>query len=246
MEFGLKELKQLRYSLLEIAEVNNISIYDASSKFLKDLEDQYDTKLGFESKVKEKREELDKLNNQINFDRRMLQATPFIGPALSDLFKKGVSEQDIIDINQLVEICTSDTRFNNLDINPNFENTHDTDNSKDNKILSKTDYLKSLIIDGKRYGNVKVAIKELRKNHDKLQKQVNDLNYQKQEISTCLHMAISIANTINNRISYFKGFMDHFNHDFNKIHSSSGFSNPFIFIVYINTEKNGGDNNETK
>ena len=54
----------------------------------------------------------------------MLQVTPFIGPFLSNLFQKGVGEQDIIDINQLVEICTSNANFSNFGYwSSKFENT---------------------------------------------------------------------------------------------------------------------------
>ena len=81
-----------------------------SSKFLKDVEKQYDTKLGFESKVKEKRDELVVLNKQLNASRQILSFTPLIGPSLSNLFQKGIGEQDIIGINQLVETCS-----NNID-----------------------------------------------------------------------------------------------------------------------------------
>ncbi len=52
MQFGLKEIKQLRYSILEIAKVNNVSPDNAVSKFLKYIEKEYDNKLGFETKIK--------------------------------------------------------------------------------------------------------------------------------------------------------------------------------------------------
>ncbi len=58
MNLGLKEIKQLLNTILEITEANNISPDKAVSKFLKDMEEQYDNKLGFEAKVKEKRDEL--------------------------------------------------------------------------------------------------------------------------------------------------------------------------------------------
>ena len=51
MGFGLKELKFLRHTVREIAGANNIPPNDAVQKFLKDIEDQYDDKLGLESKV---------------------------------------------------------------------------------------------------------------------------------------------------------------------------------------------------
>ena len=62
MEFGLKEIKQLWHTILEITEANGISHREAVSKFLKDVEEQYDDKLGFEAKVSEKRGELALVN----------------------------------------------------------------------------------------------------------------------------------------------------------------------------------------
>ena len=107
MGFGLKELKQLWHSIREIAEANNISPKEAVSKFLKDIEEQYDDKLGFDSKVKEKEEELAQLKNKINHNRLMFRLEPSIGPTLSNLFQKGVTEQDIVGISQLVELCSN-------------------------------------------------------------------------------------------------------------------------------------------
>lgn len=45
MEFGYKELNQLWLKILEIAGENNIPSKEAVSKFLKDVEEQYDNKL---------------------------------------------------------------------------------------------------------------------------------------------------------------------------------------------------------
>ena len=46
---GLKELKQLLNTLMEISLANKLPVLDALPRFLKDIENQYDNKLGFES-----------------------------------------------------------------------------------------------------------------------------------------------------------------------------------------------------
>jgi hypothetical protein len=46
----------------EISETNGIPPKQAVPKFLKDTEEQYDTKVGFENKVNEKRGELAIIN----------------------------------------------------------------------------------------------------------------------------------------------------------------------------------------
>jgi hypothetical protein len=52
MKLGFKELKQLRYTILEISKANKISPDKAVTKFLEDIEKEYDNKLGFETKIK--------------------------------------------------------------------------------------------------------------------------------------------------------------------------------------------------
>ena len=51
MGFGLEELKLLSNTINEITVANNIPLNEAQRKFFKDIEEQYDKKLGFESKV---------------------------------------------------------------------------------------------------------------------------------------------------------------------------------------------------
>jgi hypothetical protein len=64
MNLGLKELKQLRYTILEISKANKISPDKAVTKFLDDVEKEYDNKLGFESKLQEKQDKFVSLNNK--------------------------------------------------------------------------------------------------------------------------------------------------------------------------------------
>ena len=49
MGLGLKELKLLRNTFNEIAYANNILKDQACQKFYRDIEEEYDNKLGFES-----------------------------------------------------------------------------------------------------------------------------------------------------------------------------------------------------
>ncbi len=111
MGFGMNELKQLWLTISEIAEANSIPREQAVPKFLKDVEEQYDWKIGFEGKVNSKRKELESLNNQIHHNQLILRAIPFLGPALHNLFQNGVSEQDIIGINHLAQEYKKITNF---------------------------------------------------------------------------------------------------------------------------------------
>ena len=92
LEFDLKELSVLRNIIMEIAYANDIPEYEAVKKFFKDIEEQYDSKLGFESKVKNLRDEVNRLDQQKS-----------ISPALAKLFQSGLKEQDIIDVADIFE-----------------------------------------------------------------------------------------------------------------------------------------------
>lgn len=64
MGFGLEELKLLWNTINEIAVANNIPLDEAPQKFVKDIEKQYDNKLGFESLVENLKAELNTLTQE--------------------------------------------------------------------------------------------------------------------------------------------------------------------------------------
>ena len=257
MGFGLKELKKLWNTVWEIAFSNNISSNEAYFKFFKDIEEEYDNKFGFEIKVQEKKKELYQLTNQLNADRLALQLQPFLGPVLQNLFQNGVSEEDIINMNDLVSKFSQ----NSSSISDSFPfNMQDTnDGAKDNKDYSlnvngdnnnRTKIWKLFILNLEKLKDMKVHLKEQIENHNKIQKELDNINKQKQEAVSYLQIAISFINVINHRISYLKGFLDYFNNDIEKkINKSSGYSRllPFI-ILYTNIQKEEekDDNNKDK
>lgn len=83
--FGLKELKLLWHNINEIAYANNIPGEDAVKKFFKDVEDHYDDKLGFESKVSIKQEELNNLDQKKNKLLTEINVIPQLAFALGKL-----------------------------------------------------------------------------------------------------------------------------------------------------------------
>jgi hypothetical protein len=250
MGFGFKKLRLLRDLIGEISEANDIPYQQAVPKFFKDVEEQYDSKVGFEKKVNQTRGDLAQINKEITSSRQNLFVNPLVGPSLSNLLQKGIGEQDIIKINQLVEICTNNIDFSNRIKEPSYltQNLKDKDIDKRIIIKSRSECWTSLIEELKKYENIKVAIKKQKESHDELQKQVNFLEQQKQAILSYLQMALNFINEINNRIYYFKGFVDMFNKDLNQRNSSmlSRFSNPLIFIINNNNDikKDRKDNTE--
>ena len=82
MGFGYKELKWLRNSIKQIAMANNISEAEAIPKFFKDVDDQYDEKLGFEVKnanLRAESEELTKEVTRLRAELLMLHSQSFLG-----------------------------------------------------------------------------------------------------------------------------------------------------------------------
>jgi len=248
MGFGLKELRQLWDLIGEISDANQIHHRDAVSKFFKDIQEQYDSKLGFETKINEKRDDLALINRELNNSRQNLFLNPLIGPSLSNLLQKGIGEQDIININQLVEtIIAKDMMMTNKSNN---------NSNRVTNISSRSEYWKTLIEELKKYENIKEATREQQENYEELENQVNYLDKQKQEVLKYLEMAISIIYTINNTVYYYKGFIDQFNKVLNYRNnslsslSSLRLSNPFIFIINnkndIKKDKEGGDDNTKK
>jgi hypothetical protein len=227
----------------EIAEANNIPPEEAVSKFLKDIDEQYDDKLGFESNVEEKKEELAQLKNKINHNRLMFRLEPSIGPTLSHLLQKGITEQDIIGISQLVQLYQNNTGYtdSSLASGPNYQNEIKNKNENNTIEFSKKriEIWKSLIDDLKRCGEFKSVIKMQQIKKEMIKKEIDNLDTKKQEISLQYQDGISLLNEIHNKMFYFKGLMDHYNKDIdNKIKTFSRFSVPSpIFIIYNIQEK---------
>jgi hypothetical protein len=98
MGFGLNRLQFLWTTIMEIARENNINPEEAVTKFLSDVERQYNNKLGFESKLEGLRNEVNKLNQEEVIIRAGLLSLPLVGPKLMKLTQTGVTEQDIINV----------------------------------------------------------------------------------------------------------------------------------------------------
>src|SRR6476659_8118243 len=81
---------------------------EAQQKFYKDVEEQYNNKLGFESTVQNLQLEINKLSEQNN-------RLPLVGPLLVRLVQSGVNEQDIINVAYIFHTHTG-SKGNTIDI----------------------------------------------------------------------------------------------------------------------------------
>jgi hypothetical protein len=196
--------------------------------------------LGFENIVNGKRDEIVFANKELNKSRQSLWFTPLIGPSLSYLFQKGISEQDIIGISQLVEICTNNTDGSNLGIGTQSKNSLKDTNNNNNIITNRLECWQQLTAELKKYANIKIAIKDLQEKKDTVTKEIDDMQKQKQEISVQCQNGIYFIEELYYKMAYFKEFMNRFSKDLdNKIKASSKISGPLpIFIICNNSEKN--------
>ena len=199
------------------------------------MEEQYYSKILFEDKVKEERDELYQLKKEVYKHRQILQAQPFIGSMLQSLFENGVSEQDIIGINQLAQECKNDTFFDK--VHPAVPN----DKNKDSKLNGRSVFLKSLIDEFKKYGGIKFAIREKSEKLDLINREINDSNKQKQEIMAYCQLTISFINIINNKISYFRGLVDNCfdKHMYNAVKTTSSPFMPSPILIFLIDDKSG-------
>ena len=152
MGFGLEELKLLWNTINEIAVANNMPLYEAQQKFFKDIEEQYDNKLGFESKVQNLKTEVNTMTQEKKRLHEELLAQPLIGPILIGLFQIGVNEQDIINMAYIFQ-----------------RHAYGGSSSMD---------IQSLVADLHKYGTIKSATEQLSQEADKLRNKIASLKAQ--------------------------------------------------------------------
>ena len=107
MGFGIKEFEQLSNILLQVASVNKIDKDVSVKKFLKDVEDQYDAKLGFEATVDQLNEEKKNIENESPAYRVFIHTKVAATQSLDYLQSNGVTVFDIIGINLLMKTFLS-------------------------------------------------------------------------------------------------------------------------------------------
>jgi hypothetical protein len=239
--FGLKELKQLNNTVSEIAEANNIEHYDAGMRFLKDIEKQYDNKLGFELKIKELETKLKKLEAEEPQYRDYLDSKIIVSKALPFLYRYGVTDEDIINMSDVVVAF-----FNgNIIFNPNLQSGDLTD---ENKQIKKTYYWKAFIQEIKNLGDINSQIKKQRSDLELIKKEIDGLYSQRQKLNEETLKSSQLLNSLNSQFSSYIEFVKQF------IIFSVNNTNKKIYIVYqplfivnvtINGDSSDDDNTNT-
>ena len=194
--FDLSELKQLKEVVSEIAVSNDIELSEAGKKFLTDVKNQYNNKLGFETKIKEIKTEMKKLEDEMPGYKEYLQSQVFISRTLESLYKSGVTNDDIINMTDVV------TAYSKGDIT--FDPNLQYKNKVDKKIsITMSQYWKSLISEIRNLGDINSQNKKQSSYLGKLKEEIDNLNSQRQKLNEQTLLSIQILNSLNNRLSYF-------------------------------------------
>jgi hypothetical protein len=96
--FRSSELRTLLDKIINIAKANDIDPWSAVKKLFKDIETQYNTKLGFEPQIENLKIELQSLNDKREKELQRLKSQPFVVPVLIGLLQRGLDEQDILKV----------------------------------------------------------------------------------------------------------------------------------------------------
>jgi hypothetical protein len=222
--FGLKELNLIWSTINEIAAANNISVHLAVQKFFQDIEEQYDDKLGFESKIENSRDEFNRLNREVNSLRVASLAHPMIGGALSRLFIKGVREQDIIAAADLFE------RY----IGPG---------GIEAGIIES---INSLITNLKKYGEIKRTLHQLNQEQNKLRNEIATLQIKRKELEVHNEQMLSTLVYSKQVVEFLDGRADSLKYAMIELLSIIAFIMQLFYPYFEGLQKLGEDRHHNK
>lgn len=235
--FGFEELRQLKDTVVEISVENNISWFEAGKKFIKDIENQYDNKLGFEPKIMELELKLKKLKAEEPHYREYLISKDIVSRALSFLYKFGVTDDDIINMSDVVMAYLN----GNITFRPNQQPEDLTD---ENRLIVKSYYWKSFILEIKNLGDINSQIENQRSYLKSLKKEIVDLNSQRQKLNEQTLLSVQILNTLTFRLSSFMEFFKQIMHPVKDTNNMLIVYQPLFFInVIFRDDPKDDDNN---
>ena len=184
MGFGLKELDFLVNTVKEIAVENGLETREAVSKFLSDVQEQYNMKVGFKQKLQNMREKVNKLAKEQEKLRTELLLSPVLRPTLLMLIQGGLSEQDIINVADIIKKLSP--------VANNVLNTSNVD-------------IQSLVSDLNKYRGIKSAIENLINNLDTLRKDTAFLVIQNQDLERDNMMIFSSSIHLSRTFAFMQG-----------------------------------------
>jgi hypothetical protein len=138
--FGISELRTLIHILNEIGLEHNINFDDIRKKFFDDLKN-YEEVIGSRIEIEKLKKELKSLEVQTNKEREKCDSYPKVIESIMRLSGTGISEDDIVKLDRILSM----TDYYYL-------------------YKDKSRYKETLIDDLQKYGNLKLAIKNLEDN----------------------------------------------------------------------------------
>jgi hypothetical protein len=118
--------------------------------------------------------------------------------------------EDIIGIHNLVQVCKENTFSFGMDVESDGESSKYTDDNKNKNKNNRPCRLTPLTDELKKYGGIKLAIKEQSEKLDKLRKDNDVLEKQKQDLLDYFKDARYAVNTANSMVFYSKKILDNF------------------------------------
>ncbi len=235
--FGLKELKQLYGTIMEISLANNIKPYGAVSKFLNDIESQYDEKMGLETTINNLKSEKKKLEDEVPQYQWYLQLQGIVAPLIVQLNNYGVTNEDIININQLVmffkntnfvdEVSNQQVQGEALGEGENgtIKKTYETN-------MSNKEFWNLFIEKLKSLKNINLEISLQSTNLSRLKTRIDNLNEKKQEFEKLYLNSVSNLNYIFAQTSHSIEIAKQINQEIDKkIMTAPRFSPIFLNLI---------------
>jgi hypothetical protein len=159
---------------------------------------------------------------------------------LSHLLQKGVTREDIINMNILV------INFANNNFYLDYQN-ESTINENQTKVTDKTFYWKMFIAKLKELGSINSAIRDQKLELNQIEKEATKLKHQKHDLDTQYRNEVCLLNYISTQISYLVGFSNHLYKDINKkINASSRLSILYINLIYVNSSSGSDKDDKAK
>ena len=160
MGFGLKELKQLNGLITEVSVANSIDSSESVTRFFKELEKNYDTKLGLEPKIKEMQNEYEHLKNKVVENQRYLAMQNPVAPNLAYLYSQGLTNDDIKGITDLIYSLSNSYLLDYKSIKK--DNTIYANTNITNNMIDKMEFWKLIIQKFKDLKSINIQIERLR------------------------------------------------------------------------------------
>ena len=222
---GLSELKRLNYLVMESAYAKGLEVRDALKNFLKDVEDNYDNKLGFEKKINELKSEMKKLEQQVPEYQFYLKLQGIVSPTLIHLHNSGVTNEDIIEMNHLV-LEFKDGNFLSDPINKNYNNLIPDTNSN----IVKNHYWKVFVDKLKELKNINLQIQKQSEILINLKREISRIEENKQNIDKAYVNAVAILNNVLTKLDQYNALNRLINE---KIEDKIIKPIPVVFPVFI-------------